>query len=259
MWAAANNILGSSWVLIIKIVTTTKSILKFPKKKLKGHALTFSPNCGTRNMSGGHFLSRTTQRVPPAKRQKLSKQFEHQHQTFVDLTVLGNHHGSNKSAVFLENIRLIISAPMWLEKCLVVLPYPDCHTSSKCRPFQGNASTISGVTKLCMYLEKLRIREGVDVTVKKFVAHDTPLISLNTVEFATPCNDFDSAVSISCIQASATSKAGYLLGSQKTMNDKHWKPFLNANPRLVKLDVQVVKERIQVNTSAPWNPKTGAY
>ena len=32
IWAAANNILGSSWVLVLKIATTTKSILKSSKK-----------------------------------------------------------------------------------------------------------------------------------------------------------------------------------------------------------------------------------
>ena len=148
---------------------------------------------------------------------------------------------------------------MGLEKRLVVwLPYPERPMSSKCRLFQGDASTISGVTKLRMYLEKLLIREGEDVAVKMFVVHDTPPISFNSAEFATACNDLDGAVSVSCIQASATSKAGYLLGSQKTMNDKHWTPLLNANPRLVKLDVHVVTERIQVNASAPWNLKTDA-
>ena len=55
VWVAANNILGSSWVLVIKIVTTTKSILKLSKKKLKGCALTFSHNCVIHNTSCGHF------------------------------------------------------------------------------------------------------------------------------------------------------------------------------------------------------------
>ena len=42
------------------------------------------------------------------------------------------------------------------------------------------------------------------------------------------------------------------------MNDKHWMLLLNATPRLVKLDVHVVTERVQVNASAPWNPKIDA-
>ena len=42
------------------------------------------------------------------------------------------------------------------------------------------------------------------------------------------------------------------------MNDKHWTPLLNANLRLVKLDVHVVTERIQVNACTPWNSKTNA-
>ena len=43
------------------------------------------------------------------------------------------------------------------------------------------------------------------------------------------------------------------------MNNKHWTQLLNANPRLLKLDVHVVTERIQVNASAPWNPKTNVW
>ena len=42
------------------------------------------------------------------------------------------------------------------------------------------------------------------------------------------------------------------------MNPIHWTYLLNANPRLLKLDVYVVMEKIQVNSSAPWNPKTDA-
>ena len=91
-----------------------------------------------------------------------------------------------------------------------------------------------------------------------FVAHDTPPLSFILVEFAMVCNDLDGAVSVSCIQSSTTSRAGYLLRSRNTMNDKHWTPLLNANPRLVKLDVHVVTERIQVNASTPWNLKTDA-
>ena len=109
-----------------------------------------------------------------------------------------------------------------------------------------------------MYLEKLWIREGQDVLVKMFIAQDTPPISFNSLELATVCNDLDGAISVSCIKSSTTSRAGCLLGSRNIMNDKHWTQLLNANPRLLKLDVHVVTERIQVNASAPWNPKTDA-
>ena len=104
----------------------------------------------------------------------------------------------------------------------------------------------------------LWIMEGEDVTVMMIVAHDTPPISFNLVEFATIYKDLDSAVFVSWIQASDTNSGGYLLRFWKTMNDKHLMLLLNANPRLVKLDVHVVTKKIQVNSSSPWNPKTGA-
>ena len=66
-----------------------------------------------------------------------------------------------------------------------------------------------------MYLEKLWVREGKDGTIEMFVAPVTPPISFNAVEFATACNDLDGAVSVSCIQASTTSRAGYLLGLER--------------------------------------------
>ena len=92
--------------------------------------------------------------------------------------------------------------------------------------------------------------------MKMFVAHNTSPLSFNSMEFATVCNDLDGAVSVNCIQSSKTNRAGYFLGSQRTMNPIHWTQLLNAHPRLLKLDVHVVMEKIQVNSSAPWNPKT---
>ena len=46
--------------------------------------------------------------------------------------------------------------------------------------------------------------------------------------------------------------------SWNTMNDQYWTQLLNVNPCLFKLDVHVVTERIQVNASTPWSPKTDA-
>ena len=42
------------------------------------------------------------------------------------------------------------------------------------------------------------------------------------------------------------------------MNPDHWSDLLNVHPRLLKLDVYVVMEKIQVKSSAIWNPKTDA-
>ena len=114
------------------------------------------------------------------------------------------------------------------QECCIFGEYPPHHYSSygtgelsncvtlpwsshvlKMSPISGDASTLSGVTKLRMYLEKLWIREGEDVTVKIFLAYDTPNISFNSVEFATAGNDLDGAGSVSCIQASTASRAEY--------------------------------------------------
>ena len=63
VWVAANSILGLSWVLVVKIISTTKSNLKQAKKMLKDDDLTFSPECVSRKTSGGQFLLGTIQRV----------------------------------------------------------------------------------------------------------------------------------------------------------------------------------------------------
>ena len=91
----------------------------------------------------------------------------------------------------------------------------------------------SGVIKARLYLENLWVKEGQDVLVKMFVTHNVDPLSFNSLEFASVCNDLDGAVSISCIQSSKTSRAGYFLGSQKTMNPIHWTYLLNAHPRLL--------------------------
>ena len=258
IWAAANKALGSPWVLVHKIVTTTKSILKGSKKKLTSCGLTFNPEYVSRKTSGGHFISGTTQRVPPAKRQELQKQFARKYKTFIDVIVPGNHHGAHKNNSFLENFRLIIVAIMGMEKRLVVLPFPDRPLAANFRPFQGDASMLSGVSKDRLYLDLLWVREGQDVLVKIFVAHDIDPLFFNSLEFASVCNDLDGALSVSRIQSSNITRAGYFLGSRITMNPVHWSDLLNTHPRLLKLDVSVVMEKIQVKSSAVWDPKTNA-
>ena len=87
--------------------------------------------------------------------------------------------------------------------------------------------------------------------VKMFVAHDVDPLSFNSLEFALVCNDLDGALSVSRIQSSNTSRAGYFLGSRNTMNPIHWSDLLNAHPCLLKLDVYIVMVKIQVKSSAP--------
>ena len=52
VWAAANSILGLSWVVVVKTNSTTKSNLQQTKKMQKGRALTFSPKCVSHKNSG---------------------------------------------------------------------------------------------------------------------------------------------------------------------------------------------------------------
>ena len=147
---------------------------------------------------------------------------------------------------------------MGLEKRLVGSPFPDRPLAAKCRPFQGDASMLSGDSKARLYLESLWVKEGQDVLVKMFVAHNIDPLSFNSLKFSVVCNDLDGALSVSRIQSSNTTRAGYFLGSRITMNPDHWSDLLNVYPRLLKLDVYVVIEKIQVKSSAVWNHKTDA-
>ena len=42
------------------------------------------------------------------------------------------------------------------------------------------------------------------------------------------------------------------------MNDSHWGQLMNADPTLNNIHVNIVTKTIEVNSSAPWNPKTDA-
>ena len=59
LWAASNNVLGSSWSLITPVKITAKSILVRDKKNLKskGKSLTFNPECVTTKTKVGYFLT----------------------------------------------------------------------------------------------------------------------------------------------------------------------------------------------------------
>ena len=151
------------------------------QEKLTIQGLTFNPDCVSHKTVGGHFISGTAQKVPPAKRQKLEKHFARKYQTFIDVTVPGNLHGVHKTSSFLQNLRVLVVAIMGLEKRLVVLPFPDRPLNAKCRPFQGDASMLSGVSKACLYLEDLWVKEGQDTIVKMFVAHNIDPLAFNSL------------------------------------------------------------------------------
>ena len=105
---------------------------------------------------------------------------------------------------------------------LIILQYHNRHTTSKCRPFQGNVSVISGLTIVRLYVDRLWLRDGEDIVVKIFVVHNTLPVFFNSIEYAIVCNDLNGTVSINCIQASSIVKAGYLVGSRRIQNDIHW-------------------------------------
>ena len=92
LWAAASNVLGCAWNLLIPIALTAKSILVRDKKNLKskGKSLTFKAECVTTKTKVGHFLTNMVLRQPFAKRQKVSKQFAREFQSFVELTISAN-------------------------------------------------------------------------------------------------------------------------------------------------------------------------
>ena len=103
-----------------------------------------------------------------------------------------------------------------------------------------------------MYVDQLWVRDGEYTVVKIFVAHNIPPVSFNTIKYATVCNDLDGVVTVSSIQASSTSEAGYLLSSRKTQNDIHWDHSMNTNPKLKSIDVNIVTiKKIDANLSAP--------
>lgn len=131
-WAAANSVLDYLF-LVIPIIATTKSILKKSKTNKKGRALTFGPEYVGVKTCGEHYLTDTTPTISSAKGQKNVKQYEQNHQIFIDITVLGNHFGFNCTTTFLQNLRLNLSVIIGLNAKLVMLPYPDYHTASKGR------------------------------------------------------------------------------------------------------------------------------
>ena len=89
---------------------------------LKGSALTFGPKCVSHKTSDEQFLSGTIHRVPSAKRHKLAKHFDRQYQTFINVTVPGNLHGTHKNNSLLDHFRIILTAIIDQESRLVILP-----------------------------------------------------------------------------------------------------------------------------------------
>ena len=145
LWAASNNVLGSSWSLITPVKLTSKSILVRDKKNLKskGKSLTFDPECVTTKTKVGHFLTGMVLRQPFAKRQKVSKQFVREFQTFIELTICANMVGIQQNTHFLTEFCKMLLELMELEPRLITLPYPDRATTTTSHPFSHQCSMLS--------------------------------------------------------------------------------------------------------------------
>ena len=210
---AANSVLGSSFILIIPIRATMEGILCQFKKKQKASALTFSPEVVCRKTCVGHFISSTIQKIPTAKKQKLDKIYERAHQTYIDVTVSGNHHGNPKHSVFLENLWSIICVFFGLDRSMLFLSYPDCATTSKNCPMQGDTYILSSLTQARMYVDKIYIWDDEESPIKLFVAHDKLSVSFNSSEYRSTFDDVEGSITVSSTQASTTVVVGFFAGS----------------------------------------------
>ena len=219
LWSASNNALGSSWSLITPIKITAKSIFVRNKKNLKskGKSLTFDPECVTTKTKVGHFLTGMVLRQSFAKRQKVSKQFVREFQTFIKLTICANMAGIQRNTHFLTEFRKMLLALMELESRLVILPYPDRSTTTTSRPFSHKCSMLSSLSRAWLYVDHIWVREGEPTRIKIIVSHDLKAVAFNSIEFVKVADNLDGAVSVCVIQASKVVTAGYLMGSRKTM------------------------------------------
>ena len=109
-----------------------------------------------------------------------------------------------------------------------------------------------------MYAKKLWLRDGEETVVKTFVAHNLLQFSINSIEFASACDDLEGAVSNSNIQVSTTIEAGHLIGSCKTMIDSPLVPSFGRQSKAKHIDVKVLTKKIEIGLMEPWNLKTDA-
>ena len=175
-WVAAHNSYGASWVLAVYIKPNTmKSILKLSQAKKNGRLLTFSPECVSMKTVGGHFLSGSTASIRPAKRQRTERRFDRDHQSFLDLGIAGNSHGTNKIANFMTNLRAAFAILFKRDSRLVVLAYPGRTNNSKFKPIQYDASPMSSQARVRHMVKKLWIKEGDD--------DDHDVVDFNSIEY----------------------------------------------------------------------------
>ena len=135
----------------------------------------------------------------------------------------GNMFGVKRYVHFVSSLREMILAMMELETCLVILPYPDCVTTKKGRPFSNNCSMLSSVTWCKIYVDKLWVGDGTPTFVKIFVGHNIQVAAFNSLELAQKADNFECAVCVCITQSSKVKvvEAGYLLSSSKSTNYTH--------------------------------------
>ena len=239
LWVASNTVLGCSWSLITPgKLTILKNNLRDKKNlKSKGKSLTFDPECVTTKTKVGHFLTGMVLRQPFAKRQKVSKQFLREFQTFIELTICANMFGIQRNTHFLSEFRKLLLALMELEPRLVILPYPDRSTTATSRPFSNDCSMLSSLARARLYVDNIWVREGEPTRVKIIVSHNLKAAASSSIEFVKVANNLKGAVSICVIQASKVIIAGYLMVSRKTMVDIYWNSHFNNHPKLNNMDV----------------------
>ena len=140
--------------------------------ELKGKSLTFDPACVSTRTKVDRFLTSMTLSQSFAKWQCVSKNFSWNHQTFIELTICGNMFGLKRYLHFFPTFQEMILAMMELEPCLVILPYLDCTTTKKGRPFSNKYSMLFRVIWCRAYVYKLWLGDGMPTLVKIFVGHN---------------------------------------------------------------------------------------
>ena len=102
--------------------------------------------------------------------------------------------------------------------------------------------------------EDLYIADSKPTSVKRVVGHDSSAAVFNSLDFAKLLDEREASIRVCHIQASKVVVAGYLQGSNKTLNGEHWTEHLNWLPCLKNLDVEVQIRNIEDPTSDSQEP-----
>mmetsp|Transcript_13319 Transcript_13319/g.13137 ORF Transcript_13319/g.13137 Transcript_13319/m.13137 type:complete len:119 (-) Transcript_13319:1059-1415(-) len=78
-----------------------------------------------------------------------------------------------------------------------------------------------------------------------------PAAIFNSLELAQKADELEGAVRVCFIQASNVVVAGYLNGSNKTLNVDHWTKHYNCLPRLRNMDIEVKNLNIEDPNGEP--------